>query len=325
MQIATARPRPLSSPHGRKGLLILMLAGQAGLGQAQASCPSPYNDAGDDCSVSSTDVCVTDPSDASAFLCDLATGGGSGNGTIYAVYNSSIGGTNLCASGADYCVFGTTSSGADFCCELTASYKNELEIQGSAQKDYIYLTYSTRNLTNHTVINFTGEVWGNNGNDEIYGSNSSSAEYTDELHGGAGTDTIHGNAGDDLIWGDTQADYRLEGGYGDDVIYGGDGPDAILGGPGEDTLYGEDDDDWIGGGDDADDIEGGNDDDVVCGDDGTDTLYGNAGNDQVWGGDDADTVNGGLGLYTDNCGDSSDTKSGCESPDLTSEPGECPE
>jgi Ca2+-binding RTX toxin-like protein len=123
-------------------------------------------------------------------------------------------------------------------------------------------------------LNFSGGVWGGDGNDEIHLSDA----FMGEVYGQGGNDTIYvaGNCIDTLIdggdgddWIDATANnygVKIQGGAGDDQIYGSNFSDQIDAGSGADTIValggndqintaGDGKVDWIDGGDGNDTLQ----------------------------------------------------------------------
>lgn len=115
------------------------------------------------------------------------------------------------------------------------------------------------------TLNWTGGVWGLEGNDTLLGSFDSN----ERLIGGPGNDSILGAPGNDI----------LMGGRGGDVLDGNEANDFIRGDLDSDDLYGRDGNDIIRGGQGNDSINGGNGNDFLVGDLGTDDLTGGEGAD----------------------------------------------
>lgn len=280
---------------------------------ARAGCS--YNAA--DCDDPGHDVCNAV---GSVIICDIGFEGGAYNGLAYAVLEDDSG--DVCDDTADYCVFGTTSNNAAFCCPVTMGTETSLLIIGTDNSDYISFQYDdvgAYDLDNYTTgFKFEGRVLGEPGVDTVVGSRSTNADYHDDLHGGTGADTISGDLGDDYLAGDD----------GDDVLYGEEGEDELHGDVGSDELYGGPNDDLIFGGADGDEInaQGGDDtiyagggNDNIAGAAGNDTIYGEAGqddicgdneNDTMYGGDNEDYLWGGLGTEVTTDGQSPTTGDG---------------
>ncbi|QQE65799.1 hypothetical protein GFS31_24890 [Leptolyngbya sp. BL0902] len=129
-----------------------------------------------------------------------------------------------------------------------------------------------------TVVRWSNEFYGTNGNDIINGSSGS-------ISGLSSTNVFYAGGGDDIV----------NGGSNVDLIYGGTGNDILNGGGGNDRVYGEAGDDILNGGTGDDYLNGGTGNDILNGGSGNDTLIGGAGNDILNGGSGNDILVGGPG------------------------------
>lgn len=311
---STARRAPLA-------LLTLSASLLPGLAFAE-TCPGDYD--GLSCTNGTETICEDVGTE---WRCDIDLPGGVSGGEIFAVRNEG----GLCGSLTTWCVWGTDSTGDDFCCNLYRNNEDALTVYGTDWDDHIYFLYdSTYDLKNPFGTTLQGTAYGREGEDVIQGSRSTSSSYQDYLHGSEGNDSVFGNAGDDNIWGGGEDDY-LYGGDDDDLIFGEGGHDYIAGGAGVDDITGTEGDDLISGGTGSDILDGGVGDDTVCGDNGDDTLYGDdyievdpaEGDDILWGGGGTDSADGDGDVYGDTC--NAETTTNCEStPGSMSRPAACP-
>lgn len=303
-----------------------------------AICPEPYDydekEEPIDCTAITYAVCSYDVP-GTTIICDLEREGGGTGAYAWAVLNE---GDAVCDDEAEYCIFGTESTGTPFCCEMEAEDVEVLQLLGTTQRaDHLYFHYDDENVDvdldnwNTSVIDvFEGEAYGRGGGDYIEGSRVASLDYHDQLFGDDGADHIFGLDGSDEIFGGGGSDPELYGGDGNDTIYGdagddylygeahndtlwgGAGEDKLIGGSGNDTLNGDGDDDELSGGDGTDILSGGDGADKLCGDgDNNDALAGGAGNDSLAGGagtGDSGDGNGHSGAPGDTC-DSGTTES----------------
>lgn len=272
------------------------------------SCPSGYSLAS--CDPSGTPVCGSQG--GSYFECTLNNAYSGNAMEAYAV----TGGSTLCGSGKDICVWGVQRGTSNqFCCNLNGTTETYLLIHGTDDGptgDVISLQYDTYDLDNYdtgTIGVFEGRVQAGDGNDEVYGSRVSSADYRDKLFGGDDDDIIDGDSGDDELYGGVGHD-DMFGGGGNDTMVGDAGSDDMEGNAGDDSMDGGSDQDKMSGGSGEDALSGGSEGDILCGDDDDDSsLNGGSGNDTIWGGAGADDYGDG-GLDYDYC--DVDHPSGCE-------------
>ncbi|MEL6342327.1 MAG: calcium-binding protein [Myxococcota bacterium] len=228
------------------------------------------------------------------------------------VWTSSSGGSEVISlrimkSGVDNCehIPFTATSGA-----------LELTIEGSFERDYIYLSRGSEELESPSGTDLTVEVidWG--GDNHIEGSDS--ADITEHLHGGPDRDLIDTQGGGGYAYGGDDIDLLL-GGSGDDYLYGEGDRDTLQGGGGVDHLFG-DDDDFTTGDLSNNRLFGGDGDDHLFGSTGNDELVGfrrvdsadpyaelgpedEFGHDTIFGGGGNDTIKGGRGTDTIFSGD----------------------
>ena len=304
-------------------LLSLIFAGGllVGARTAEAACVDGTIAA---CNAGGTNICNWDPG-AQMYQCQLRANGGAAGATATAITN-----------GTTVEVFGTDSSGANFCCQQTlpAYGSHRVDIVGSDFDDTILFTYGSYDLDSVAIgVPMWGTVLGAEGDDLIDGSNSTNTDYSERLTGGEGNDDIIGNDGDDEIYG-SRGDDVLGGNDGDDTIFGDAGDDEIDGGDGDDTIFGDSNVEWVESYNDT--IDGGDDNDIICsGGNSTfspdkEDLSGGRGDDIIW----ASYKTGGAyasiaatyadvdgGRNTDDC-DGGATTSSCENT-LTSEPSVC--
>lgn len=286
---------------------------------ARAGCPSTSAA----CNAPGNAVCQS-TGGTSVIECDLTRESGNVGGTITAVLNTS---GSLCSGSADYCIWGTESTGTAFCCEFNATTEGSLLVIGTVYDDTVSFQYSTSdNLSDYGYSGtFVGQVNGNAGDDTITGSrNTDTANYNDNLNGNGGLDTINGDAGDDDIDGGDHDDI-ITGGPGADTIFGQDGADTITGGAQDDLLYGNAGADLIAGSAGADTIRGDDGEDTLCGDSENDDIAGGIDNDTLWGGTGTDNGNGGSptgGGTGDTC--DVDVPTDCETTGAFSRPSTCP-
>lgn len=302
------------------GFALLCLGVVVGSGTAQA-CPGAYASAS--CDPSGTAICGS--VSGSYLECTLQNAYGGSAMRAYAV----TGGTTLCGTGKDICVWGEEIAATTnlFCCNLNGTTETYLRINGTddgPSGDEIYLQYDTYDLDNYdtsTISVFEGIVQASDGDDLVIGSRIASATYRDKLYGGDDDDSIDGDDGSDEIGGGVGND-DLAGGNGNDIINGDSDGDSIEGNGGSDTIDGGQGQDLISGGAGADAVLGGSDGDTICGDDGDDgTLNGGSGNDTIWGGSGSNDYGDG-GIDVDYCDVENPTS--CEHTLTTGRPTACP-
>jgi RHS repeat-associated protein len=259
-------------------------------------------------------------------------GAGSGNDTIYDLYNQFYNGdgdamnfTGLSSADVLFSKSGNDLIITNFVSNETLTFTKHFQSSQYGMESFVFTdqTLTRANVltlaTTGTTINGTSGVNllnGTTGNDTINGYAGADTieayDGNDTVNGGDGNDVINGNIGDDALNGDDGNDI-ITGGNGIDTIHGGNdndtisgeasadilygdaGDDTIYGGVGADTINGDDGADTLYGDDDNDTIYGGNQDDIIYGGSGVDTLYGDAGNDYLDGGSGNDNMTGGVG------------------------------
>ncbi len=229
-------------------------------------------------------------------VCDLDKHGGTTAIEAYAIYY---------ASANRHEVFGSDSTGTDFCCHISAS--GTFSMTGSAQGDTLSFHYDAGGGTTYDMEARPGtgyldaSINGEGGDDYIYGSEETAYSLLENLYGDAGIDRIWGGAGDDDLWGGADTDYLygedgedyLRGGDYHDLLYGGPDDDYLMGDAGGDYLFGQGGDDLLVGGAGDDSLHGHAGNDVLIGEAGADFMEGDEGNDVLCGGTE---VPGGTGL-----------------------------
>lgn len=284
---------------------------------ARAACPSPYDD--DVCDPISSNICDLS---GVTWECDVSGSVAGANVTVVSDYSTDY----LLEAWGDLAVVeGGSTVRYQFCCEISDSSIEEVQIQGSPYGDNLALTYDSLTYNLVGTANFSATVLGGDGNDSILGTDDYNNRFYEYLYGEGGNDSVRGHNG--------YLDY-LYGGDGADLMYGGPGPDQMEGGPGDDIMLGGAGDDTMDGDAQADVMSGGPGNDTMDGGIGLDVLCGDSGADSL---DDGDTVADNELLWADSdtgdsvtCGTTS-TQEGsgtfpsfCAATALTSRPTACP-